>query len=156
MVAETGTGSEALREVTVAIPGFLQGLPARIRILDASAKGHINADYIRFSSNAPPAFQVPVWGYADYHSHPMTYWAFGGINSEKDGRHVLWGYPGENSDAYDNDKTLVGTDIPDCTVGHGGGYLASAFIGEVQILPSILDFSIWKFLFPHPRGGGLK
>lgn len=58
--AAIGHNSESLRQEVVEIPEFLRGLPARIRILDTSSTGHINVDYIQFTSSAPPPLRVPV------------------------------------------------------------------------------------------------
>ena len=155
LVVEVAGGSgERLRLQSVTLPDIVAGLTARVRILDDSAQGHIYADFIRLTANTPKPEPQTVWGYADYHAHPMTYLAFGGINTKKDGRQVLWGNPGGNYDDYCNDPLLVSSDIGHCIRGHGGGYLAEEFINEAQILPNILDFDIWKFLFPHKRSGG--
>jgi hypothetical protein len=51
---------------------------AIMRIIDESTTGHINVDDIRLS-DAFPAPQPPgVWGFADTHTHPSNYLAFGG------------------------------------------------------------------------------
>ncbi|MDQ3282543.1 MAG: membrane dipeptidase, partial [Acidobacteriota bacterium] len=51
---------------------------AVMRIVDESPAGHINVDHIRLS-DALPAPQPPrVWGFADTHTHPSNYLAFGG------------------------------------------------------------------------------
>ena len=153
----TGNNVEAMRQETTVIPEFLFGLPARIRIVDASAQGHINADYIRFTASSPEPFETPVWGYADYHTHPMSYLAFGNLKMPP--VPTLYGRPGGNVEYYrvqDSDFRYqkVTDDISHCPPRHGGGYLAEQFINEAQILPDKLGFSIKAFFFPHGKSGG--
>jgi microsomal dipeptidase-like Zn-dependent dipeptidase len=148
----TGYGLEQLRQEVFQIPAGDRGLPARIRILDDSPAGHINVDYIRFTSDPPPAEKLPVWGYADYHTHPMTHLAFGAT----DKRRPIWGNPGTS---YTDYKLYGGTkkitdDIPHCVHGHGGGYLAEAFINNAQLFSDDIGSILGAFLFPHKRSGG--
>ena len=147
----TGNGGEQLRQEVFEVPGPERGLPARIRIYDGSADGHINVDYIQFTLARPPDLPgPPVWGYADYHTHPMTYLAFG----SNDQRRILFGKPGGNYDDYVNDPHLVSMDIPHCDRGHGGGYLAEAFINNAQLFSDSIGSILGAFLFPHKRSGG--
>src|SRR5262249_28734100 len=122
----TGSGSEALRQQVMEIPDFLLGLPARFRVLD-SGSGHINVDFIRFTDAAPFPLHIPVWGFADYHTHPMSYKAFGGLK----GIPTLWGVPGGNVEDY-SDPTAISRDITHCVKGHHGGFFAEAFINGSQ------------------------
>ena len=146
----TGSGGEQLRQEVVEIPAQTRGLPARIRIFDGSAQGHINVDYIRFTPERPPDLRLPVWGYADYHTHPMTHLAFG----SSDKRHIIWGIPGGNYQDYVNDPNRIAKDIPHCERGHGGGYLAEAFIDNAQLFNDSVGSVIGAFLLPHKRSGG--
>jgi microsomal dipeptidase-like Zn-dependent dipeptidase len=147
--AFTGHGSDAFRQEIVAVPDFLWGLSARIRVIDGSPRGHINLDYVRLTAAPPAPLQTAVWGYADYHTHPMTYMAFGGLK----GIHVLWGNPGGNFDDY-SDTAALTRDIPHCPPRHGGGYVAEQFINQAQTLPSRLGFNLGALLFPHKTSGG--
>jgi len=147
--AATGHNSEALRQEVLEIPDFLRGLPARIRLLDTSERGHINIDYIQFTSNPPPLLRVPVWGIADYHTHPMSYLAFGAMK----GIPTLWGIPGLSIDEY-SDPTAISRDIPHCVRGHRGGYLAEGFINNSQGLGYGFLSILHSVVFPHGRRGG--
>ncbi len=146
----TGPGGEQLRQDVFEIPAADRALPARIRIFDDSPSGHITVDYIRFTSTRPPDLHLPVWGYADYHTHPMTHLAFG---SEKQ-RQIIWGKPGGNYDDYLKDPDLISQDIPYCRRGHGGGYLAEGFINNAQLFDDSIGNIIHSFLYPHKRSGG--
>jgi microsomal dipeptidase-like Zn-dependent dipeptidase len=154
-VTATGNAAEALRQETIAIPEFLWGLPARLRVVDGSQKGHINVDYIRLTASAPDTVRAPAWGYADYHTHPMSYLAFGGLKTPP--IPVVFGSPGKNVEYYRVDDFRyknVSEDIPYCPPRHNGGYLAEQFINEAQSLPDRLGLSISAFLFPHGKSGG--
>jgi len=146
----TGSGGEQLRQEVVEIPTPNRGLPARICISDDSAQGHINLDYIRFTPERPPDSRLPVWGYADYHTHPMTHLAFG----SNDKRHIIWGNPGGNYQDYAGDPGRIAKDIPHCEHGHGGGYLSEAFINNAQLFDDSIGSVIKAFLLPHKRSGG--
>jgi microsomal dipeptidase-like Zn-dependent dipeptidase len=146
----TGSGGEQLRQEVFEVSAADRGLPARIRIFDDSPQGHINVDYIRFTPERPPGPAVPVWGYADYHTHPTTHLAFGSTGK----RHIIWGDPGGNYQDYVNDPHLISKDIPHCDHGHGGGYLAEAFINNAQLFNDSVDSVIGAFLLPHKRSGG--
>jgi microsomal dipeptidase-like Zn-dependent dipeptidase len=145
----TGGGGEQLRQEVFPVPANQQGLPARIRIFDDSPQGHITVDYIRFTHEQPPAVQVPIWGYADYHTHPMTHLAFGA----NDKRHPIWGNPGGNFDDYANDPHRIAIDIPPCFGGHGGGYLSEAFLNTIQLFSDSVGSVIKAFLLPHGHSG---
>jgi hypothetical protein len=97
----TGHGQERMRRASwdVSAPG-LRNRTARIRIVDNATNGHLNVDDFRFQDIAPvddlltlggktyPATMLfegsdfdsdsPVWGFADMHTHPMSYLGFGG------------------------------------------------------------------------------
>ena len=145
----TGSGGEQLRQEVFAVPANEQGLPARVRISDDSPEGHITVDYVRFTPEPPPAVQVPVWGYADYHTHPMTYLAFG----SNDKRHIIWGNPGGAYEDYVNDPHRIAIDIPPCDHGHGGGYLSEAFINTIQLFSDSVGSVIKAFLLSHGHSG---
>src|SRR5271157_5832503 len=146
----TGSGGEQMRQEVVEIPASNRRLPARIRLFDDTAQGHINVDYIRFTPERPPGSRLPVWGYADYHTHPMTHLAFG----SNDKRHIIWGNPGGSYQDYVSDPSRITKDIPHCIHGHGGGYLSEAFINNAQLFNDSIGSVIKAFLLPHKRSGG--
>jgi microsomal dipeptidase-like Zn-dependent dipeptidase/lysophospholipase L1-like esterase len=88
----SGQGSEQMRRVAVNV-GEYDGEQARIRIVDRSTGGHINADNFRFSTEQPVqsplveqrASSTPLWGFADLHTHPLSHLGFGGK--------LFWGKP---------------------------------------------------------------
>jgi microsomal dipeptidase-like Zn-dependent dipeptidase len=127
-VAATGNNLELLRQETTQIPEFLLGHTARLKIIDASSSAHIDVDFIRFTATRPDAYRAPLWGYADYHTHPMSHMAFGGLNQV----HTLWGQPGGAYDSYVHDPSLISQDVPKCIKGHGGGPLAEVFINQSE------------------------
>jgi len=149
VAAATGRGSEMLRQVSAEIPPFLDGLRARFKVVDGPAPGYISVDYLSLASEAPPAMHAPVWGFGDYHTHPMSYMALGGLK----GIRVLWGEPGGNVDEYANPNTIT-KDIPHCVWGHYGGYFAEAFIKGSQLEHHDIGSVIKAILFPHKRSGG--
>jgi len=144
--------TEALQQAVFQIPEEWAGHAARIRIVDASTAGHINVDYIRFTAAPPDAMETPVWGYADYHTHPMTYLAFGALQERP--HYPIWGYPGGDYDDYE-DNSLISCDIPPCTFRHKGGPMAELFLDQAQAVSSKL-WSKWTLrgFLPHPHGGG--
>lgn len=127
-VAVTGNNLELLQQETIQIPEFLLGHSARLKIIDASSSAHINVDFIRFTAKPPDPYRAPVWGYADYHTHPMSQMAFGALHHV----HTLWGQPGGPYDSYVLDHELISQDIPHCIKGHGGGPLAEVFINQSE------------------------
>src|SRR5262249_33026768 len=146
----TGSGGGQHRQDVFEIPSDARGLPARIRIVDDSSSGHINIDYIQFTHDEPLPAKLPVWGYADYHTHPVTNLAFG----SNDKRHIIWGSPGGAYENYVRDPSLINKDIAHCKRGHGGGYLAEAFINNAQLFDDSIGSIIKAFLLPHKRSGG--
>jgi microsomal dipeptidase-like Zn-dependent dipeptidase len=146
----TGRGAEQLHQETFDMQDLV-GATARVRIVDDSAAGHINVDYIQIGA-APPELRAPVWGYADYHTHPMTHLAFG--SNEK--RHIIWGNPGGRYSDYVmyGGTKKVSEDVPHCVHGHGGGYLAEGFVNNAQLFDDSIQNVLNAFLFPHRRSGG--
>jgi len=125
----TGSLTEVLRQEVFRIPDFLFGRTGRIRIVDDGAGkwDHINVDYLQFTEQ-PPVYQAPVWGLADYHSHPMAHIGFGALN----GVRTYWGVPGGAYKDYENDGSLIRHDIPVCNDRHDGGPTAPLFINAVE------------------------
>ena len=144
--------TEALRQEVFTIPDSLAGRKARIRILDASTEGHINVDNIQFTAAAPDPPHTPVWGYADYHTHPMTYLAFGALQPNP--HQPIWGYPGGNFDDYFN-PAMIACDLPHCPLGHNGGLASELFLDMAQSVAAKL-WSKWtlRSILPHQHAGG--
>jgi formylglycine-generating enzyme required for sulfatase activity/microsomal dipeptidase-like Zn-dependent dipeptidase len=127
----TGYGQERMRRASwdVSAPG-LRNRTARIRIVDNAANGHLNVDDFRFQEPLPvndlvtvggktyPATMPfegndfdsdsPVWGFADLHTHPMSYLGFGGK--------TLHGQP----DGGPSAPTSMAAGLSDCSTDHGG------------------------------------
>ena len=127
----TGHGQETMRRAHWDVSGpALANRQARIRIVDQSTTGHLNVDDFRFQETKPaddsitlggatyPAtmpfegYEVdadsPVWGFADLHTHPMSYLGFGGK--------IMHGQP-DGGPASPSDMTLA---LMDCSANHGG------------------------------------
>ena len=147
VISATGPGYEQLRQEVFSLPESLFGRSARVKIIDSSPAGHINLDAIRFTSARPDARPTAVWGYADYHTHPMSYLPFGGLK----GLRAIWGSPGGSYDDYVRDPTLIERDLPRCIRGHGGGPLANPFLNAAQILQYRATLNL--LLFSHGRRG---
>lgn len=130
VIVTSGPGQDALQQRICEIPEVLLGRHARIKIIDDSTTGHINADSFQFTAFPPPVQRTPVWGFADYHTHPMDYLAFGHLK----GIDTLWGSPGGIAADYErkHDPKFVSSDIPHCVKYHYGGPLAEVFIGTVE------------------------
>jgi sulfatase modifying factor 1 len=108
----------------------LKNRNARIRIVDTSPTGHLNVDDFHFQDTAPidavlmvggktfPAVTTfegyeidadsPVWGFADMHTHPMSYLGFGGK--------IMHGQP----DGGAATPTSMAAALSDCKLDHGG------------------------------------
>jgi microsomal dipeptidase-like Zn-dependent dipeptidase len=128
----TGLNVDRLHQETALIPENLRGQPTRIKIVDGSSQPgeHILADGMQFTSDEPVAVRAPVWGFADIHTHPMNYMAFGALQNPQ--IRTVWGVPGRSFSDYEIDPHLVSKDIPKCTTGHGGGPSAELFIDAVE------------------------
>jgi microsomal dipeptidase-like Zn-dependent dipeptidase len=124
----TGAGYEQLRQESFHIPDFLLPRDARMKVIDASSSGHINLDYLQFTATPPTPVKTPVWGFADYHTHPMNYLAFGGLK----GQRIIWGSPGGNYEDYKQHPELVFDDLLTGVKGHGGGPFANPFLNAAQ------------------------
>lgn len=151
-----GADLDALQPKVFRLPGFLLGRQARIKIVDDSDAGHINVDWIQFTAAAPKPDNAPVWGYADYHTHPMSHLAFGAAQ----GINLLWGSPGRDSRTYEGHPELIARDIPHCVKGHNGGPTAEVFINGSEKrahLGGTLQ-TLWEYvtgrLSKHGRKGG--
>jgi microsomal dipeptidase-like Zn-dependent dipeptidase len=69
-----------------------------------------------------------VWGFADYHAHPMAHISFGGLK----GIRTIWGAPGHAWTAYASDPNAIRRDFPQCNASHFGGRVAPLFINGVE------------------------
>jgi microsomal dipeptidase-like Zn-dependent dipeptidase len=128
LFSATGRNTDLLHQEVFTIPALAAPRKVRIKIVDDSPDGHINADYIRFTSLPPTPHHAPAWGFADYHTHPMNYMAFGGLNNI----HTVWGFPGGDYKDYEHDRFRINGDLPYCTTGHGGGPTAEVFINSAD------------------------
>ena len=145
VIAQTGD-SETLQQQSFQLPPFLFNREARWKIIDASEKGHINVDYLQFSANASQGIAAPVWGYADYHTHPTDHWAFGGLH----GVFPVWGEPGGDVEEYTDDPDRIYEDLPECNGAHNGGPLATPFLNGAQKLSFVVSPEL---LIPHGKHG---
>lgn len=154
LAAATGGGSPRLRQVWFRLPPFVEGRTARIRIIDTSPSADISVDFVRFTAERPETFHPPVWGYADYHTHPASQLGFGGLKDI----HTLWGRPstpGRSFDDYEHDPSLVAEDLPHCTPGHDGGPIADVFVDVAQNPLRAGFFDLVRAAFTdHARDGG--
>lgn len=128
-------GKEEMRRVGWSVDGFghfLKGKTARIRIVDASPRGHINVDDFQFVDEHPDFAKVhigdhefratlkydgdyydwdsPVWGFADMHTHPMSYLGFA--------QGVMFGQPDGGPDDPSNPEEALGN----CHCLHDGAW----------------------------------
>jgi microsomal dipeptidase-like Zn-dependent dipeptidase len=124
---DTGHDEESLRRELWTVQTYV-GRWARIRVVDDSTTGHINVDDFRFQDEHPywtpiavgctnilPVVQsgvqffdwdAPVWGFADLHTHPMSYLGLGGK--------LMHGKPG----GFDAPSLQMA--LGDCNCSHGG------------------------------------
>lgn len=141
---KTGHGAEFLRRDWWDIGNYV-GQRAVLRIVDSSSAGHISVDDFQFQDASPVDTKVslgknqyasvsqfnngiyidwnaPLWGFADMHTHPMSYLGFGGK--------VMHGQP---------DGVLADA-LNDCNCDHGGwgldntcgDYLRQVFMGVMD------------------------
>jgi microsomal dipeptidase-like Zn-dependent dipeptidase len=147
---------EILQQKVIKLPKSLAGRTAYIKIIDASDTAHINVDHFQFTPEPPVPNREPVWGYGDYHTHPMSHLAFG---AER-GIHLLWGSPGRDERSYRSNPELIAHDIPHCIKGHGGGPTAEVFINNAEKRAHLRGTlgTLWEWLTgkltKHPRSGG--
>lgn len=157
----TGAGKELMRRASWDVSSLgLLGRTARIRILDNSSTGHLNVDDFRFQDSLPAADVIPlggqsypstiaigdhlydsdspVWGFADLHSHPMSYLGFGGK--------IMHGQP----DGGASDPLHQPFWLSTCNTNHGGWGLDNPQ-GDYwrQILMAALDNAASE---PHGYG----
>jgi microsomal dipeptidase-like Zn-dependent dipeptidase len=159
-------GDELLKwvELKLSTPGCgLEGLQARVRIVDDSRGAHINVAGIALNdellTKAPPE-PTPVWGFADYHVHPTDNLGFGGLQ----GIHLVWGAPGGAMSEYVEPEAArrnLTRDIPSCDEdlpfsAHQGGFTAPVVINaaEGRVNASVDDLPFAKMAYQHPSKGG--
>jgi len=117
----TGHNSEVMRQEYWDVTALLHAsraanrpLRARMKIIDASERGHINVDHFQFLDHLPEPDRPRVWGFADLHCHPMAHLAFGGK--------LIWGKP---TDPVYKIRRCDGG-------GHGGGLLSGRVIHALE------------------------
>ena len=140
-------------------------LTAMVRIFDDSKTGHINVGAMGLTDSPLTDAEkdaTPVWGLADYHTHPTNYLGLGGLQ----GLHSVWGAPGGSMGDYVGDQAAThkafARDIPECDDpalqfnGHHGGLAAPIMINaaEGRVAPSVDDLALAKLAFTHDTKGG--
>jgi len=145
--ARTGLGSELLRRDWWSLARLDKTADYAVRITDASARGHINIDDLRFEPADPstaridghPAllrttiegraawvdYDARLWGAADLHTHLMSHLSMGGK--------LMHGAPdigsiapagtikqGNGCNRTDVRTTTLADTLPDCSADHGG------------------------------------
>ncbi len=123
----------------------LKGRRAVLRVFDFSKTAHVNVGRIDWGDSASRAAihdHPAVWGVADFHTHPMSFMGFGGLQ----GIHTVWGVPGGSISDYrdprsERAKSNITRDIPSCdNVGdkhnryntHHGGFAAPTMINVAE------------------------
>jgi microsomal dipeptidase-like Zn-dependent dipeptidase len=140
-------------------------LTAVVRVFDESATGHVNVGAIGLTDaklTDPERDAAPLWGLADYHTHPTNYLGLGGLQ----GLHAVWGAPGGSMSDYIGPpaaaKMAFTRDIPQCDEpsmnfnGHHGGLAAPIMINaaEGRVAPSVDDLGLSVLAYTHdPKGG---
>lgn len=158
LLAATGNGREDLVPRSFAIPEEVSGKRARVRIVDASERGHVNVDYVRFTPKEAAPFFGEVWGLADYHTHPMAHQSFGGLQQIR----TVWGVPGTRAADYAANARLFERDLPLCDAAHQGGRVApwtvNAFENRMpgQDLVTLLGNATGAHTRDHDMHGGSK
>ena len=140
-------------------------LNAVVRVYDESATGHVNVGAIALTDSLLTNDErdaAPLWGLADFHTHPTNYLGLGGLQ----GVHALWGAPGGSMSDYAGSpaaaKMAFTRDIPECDEpslqfnGHHGGLAAPIMINaaEGRLAPSIDDLGLSSIAFTHGQKGG--
>jgi microsomal dipeptidase-like Zn-dependent dipeptidase len=145
----------------------VQKLSGIVRVFDESPTGHINVGTIGLTDTPLTDAErdaAPVWGLADYHTHPTNYLGLGGLQ----GLHAVWGAPGGSMSDYVGSQAAAekafARDIPECDEpalkfnGHHGGLAAPIMINsaEGRVAPNIGDLAISSLAFMHKNQGGPK
>jgi hypothetical protein len=143
----------------------LRGLTATLRVFDEARSAHVNVGRFALSSQPLTGAEkdaTPLWGFADFHTHPTNYLSLGGLQ----GIPTLWGAPGGAMSEYVGDPAVVSRhfarDIPPCDDaklpfnGHHGGPAAPIMINsaEGRLSPSIDDLGLGDLTFKHASNGG--
>ncbi len=166
--SESEAESERLEAVEIQLDApecDVRKLTAIVRVFDESPTGHINVGAIGMADAKLTDAErdaTPLWGLADYHTHPTNYLGLGGLQ----GVHAVWGAPGgsmsEYTGAADAATKAFTRDIPECDEptlkfnGHHGGLAAPIMINgaEGRIAPSVADLGLSTIAFTHsPKGG---
>ncbi len=137
VLSATGRDEELLHRERFDLQPYLGDpaapLHARIRIVDSSPVGHINVDDFRFTDDGAltdPPVHVPVFGFADLHTHPAANLGFG--------RNLYVGSPiGPITEALASCATHHDTNPNDEWVGPATGYGLVIFLGIV-LGPAVL------------------
>jgi microsomal dipeptidase-like Zn-dependent dipeptidase len=129
MLSATGNDLDVLELREFKLPRIAIGRRVRIKLIDSSSAkiGHINVDDLQFQAfGAVRDYRPKLWGFADYHAHPMAHVGFGALS----GIRGMWGVPGTDASEYAARPELFARDLPVCSPGHNGGPIAPVFINE--------------------------
>jgi HYR domain/Membrane dipeptidase (Peptidase family M19) len=186
----TGHDHETMRWEQFAVYNQM-GKRAVIRIVDHSTTGHLNVDDFRFE-NTPRLFQTvkvggktypawvkydgdyyrwdsPTWGFADLHTHPMSYLGFGKavLRGEPDGNittalencRCFHGIPDFDNPCGDFMRGLVMSVMEDGLPGtHGNGYSSDVFaqFNAWPVFWTIEHQQMWHEWVKRAHDGGLR
>jgi hypothetical protein len=146
------------------IPDLPRGVRLKLRAIDQSPKAHLNVAAYISSDPTNTRDAVPVWGFADYHTHPTGHLAFGGLQ----GIHTFWGAPGRGVRDYQGNhpdprfKQNIARDIPPCGDphmpfnSHHGGFAAATILAGIagRVHESLADLSLPNIADQHGSRGG--
>jgi len=161
-----GSNQDALetQELAVYDPECpLENVTAVLHAFDHSTQGHVNVGEIALTSvaldSARAKNRTPLWGFADFHTHPTDHLGFGGLQ----GIHTMWGTVGGKVRDYlgPENKWRVARDVPPCDDSHKtfnahhGGYAAATAINGVEkrISTSIEDLGDPSLSPKHSESG---
>ncbi|HWA72790.1 MAG TPA: membrane dipeptidase [Polyangiaceae bacterium] len=144
----SGRNQDATQAVELDLGGKcqLQRTKLLLRLFDASPAHHINVGSVVLSdvplAKRRSAVTAPVWGFADFHTHPTSYLAFGGLQ----GIHTMWGVAGGGIKEYvgNERRWAIARDLPACDVphkrfnSHHGGFAAPLMLNTAEQQTSTL------------------
>jgi microsomal dipeptidase-like Zn-dependent dipeptidase len=141
----------------------LRGVEATLRIFDHSKESYVNVGRIEMGDDPLDVTSewasTPVWGLADFHTHPTANLGFGGLQ----GIHTLWGVAGGGIEEYvgADKQRAIARDLPACDDphmkfnAHGGGLAAPIMLNfaEHRTSQTLSDLNNWDISERHPSQG---